>query len=77
MLERIYVDELTHVGKGVKWFKWVCEKEGEKEPVELFKKIVTEKFGYLKGPFNEDGRGKAGMAKEWYEPLVKDFAEKS
>lgn len=30
------MDELTHVGKGVKWFKWVCAQEGEEEPVELY-----------------------------------------
>mmetsp|Transcript_56751 Transcript_56751/g.139268 ORF Transcript_56751/g.139268 Transcript_56751/m.139268 type:complete len:372 (+) Transcript_56751:108-1223(+) len=73
VLERIYVDELTHVEKGLKWFKYLSEREGHPEPHNLFKEVVFEHFGYLKGPFNSDGRGKAGMGEEWYVPLVKGF----
>jgi uncharacterized ferritin-like protein (DUF455 family) len=31
VLERIYKDELTHVAKGLKWFKWLCERDSPGE----------------------------------------------
>lgn len=40
------------------------------DPVALFRAQVAEHFyGAVRGPFNEDDRGKAGLGKDWYEDL--------
>ncbi|KAI1889738.1 hypothetical protein AGOR_G00166030 [Albula goreensis] len=71
VLEVIYKDEITHVAAGLKWFTYICAKEG-RDCLSTFHKLVKEHFkGYLKPPFNTEGRKTAGMTEEWYIPLVK------
>lgn len=71
-MQKIYEDEITHVACGVKWFKKLCGKKEEKEMLECFYELVKNHFrGTLKPPFNDEARAKAGMTKEWYQPLVK------
>ncbi|KAL9651165.1 hypothetical protein ABK040_008237 [Willaertia magna] len=78
LLTIIYNEEIDHVRKGVKWFKYCCKEELKSE-----KDIVTDNdvllkfhdlvrsnkhFGKVKPPYNEEARLKAGFTKEWYEP---------
>ncbi|KAJ1179428.1 hypothetical protein NDU88_004662 [Pleurodeles waltl] len=71
VLEVIYGDEITHVAAGLKWFTYICSKE-ERDCLSTFHELVPLYFkGYLKPPFNTEGRKTAGMTEEWYLPLVK------
>ncbi|XP_053321550.1 uncharacterized protein HI_0077-like [Spea bombifrons] len=71
VLEVIYTDEITHVAAGLKWFTYICAKE-QKDCLTTFHELVPLYFkGYLKPPFNAEGRSSAGMSEEWYLPLVK------
>lgn len=65
-LEAIYSEEVSHVGKGIRWFRFIVN--GDDEACnEAFKDIVSRKFhGYLKPPFNDEARQLAGMPQEWY-----------
>lgn len=70
ILKRNYVEEIQHVEKGIRWFKYKCVQEN-KDPLEAFHTHVRHYYpGQLKGPFNADARGQAGMGPEWYEPLT-------
>lgn len=67
----IYSDEITHVAAGLRWFTYVCGEE-DRDCVPTFHELVKLHFkGYLKPPFNTEGRKTAGMTEEWYVPLVK------
>ncbi|KAM4677282.1 uncharacterized protein HI_0077-like [Discoglossus pictus] len=71
VLEVIYTDEITHVAAGLKWFTYICTKE-QRDCLSTFHELVPLYFkGYLKPPFNAEGRSSAGMSEEWYLPLVK------
>ncbi|KAG5849068.1 uncharacterized protein HI_0077 [Anguilla anguilla] len=71
VLEVIYSDEITHVAAGLKWFTYICSKEA-RDCLSTFHELVKQHFkGYLKPPFNTEGRRTAGMTEEWYVPLVK------
>lgn len=71
VLEVIYQDEITHVAAGLRWFTYVCAEEG-RDCLSTFHDLVKQHFkGYLKPPFNSEGRTTAGMTEEWYVPLVK------
>ena len=66
LLTRIYLDEITHVKAGVKWFEYIT-KQKQMNPIQEFKKIINAKFeGKLNPPFNHIGRGMAGMARDYY-----------
>lgn len=69
-MEVIHADEVTHVTSGHRWFTWVCEQEGGIDPVEAFREEVKRGWrGDLKGPFNKEDRGRAGLKPEFYENL--------
>ncbi|KAL4613257.1 hypothetical protein GN956_G22579 [Arapaima gigas] len=71
VLEVIYSDEITHVAAGLRWFTYICSKE-KCDCLTTFHELVKKHFkGYLKPPFNTEGRKTAGMTEEWYIPLVK------
>ncbi|KAK2913829.1 hypothetical protein QQF64_030379 [Cirrhinus molitorella] len=71
VLEVIYADEITHVAAGLRWFTYICSKEG-RDSLKTFHELVKLHFkGFLKPPFNIEGRKTAGMTEEWYVPLVK------
>jgi uncharacterized ferritin-like protein (DUF455 family) len=62
----VHADEISHVAAGHRYLTYVCEKE-KLDPVMVFRNNVKEHFkGKLKGPFNAEDRGKAGMREEWY-----------
>ncbi|KAI5626218.1 hypothetical protein C0J50_14208 [Silurus asotus] len=66
ILEVIYADEITHVAAGLRWFTYICSKE-ERDCLATFHNLVKLHFkGYLKPPFNTEGRKTAGMTEEVY-----------
>eukprot|EP00288_Rhodomonas_lens_P009967 CAMPEP_0177727212 /NCGR_PEP_ID=MMETSP0484_2-20121128/20196_1 /TAXON_ID=354590 /ORGANISM="Rhodomonas lens, Strain RHODO" /LENGTH=319 /DNA_ID=CAMNT_0019239841 /DNA_START=68 /DNA_END=1027 /DNA_ORIENTATION=+ len=72
ILERIYTDELTHVEKGLKWFRRLCEEEEEEAVQAVWQDKVKAYCGPLRPPFNADGRHQAGLTPEFYMPLAQD-----
>ena len=70
VLERIYRDEIRHVGFGVKWFATLCD-ERRLPPAKTWQSIVGSRFrGSLKPPFNDSARGQAGLPREFYAALA-------
>lgn len=68
-------EETTHVAAGVRWFRFLCERDG-RDPVQRFHEIVPQYFhGALKPPFNTDARDRAGLTEEWYMPLSTDVKQ--
>lgn len=71
LLDEIFRDEVTHVERGVRWFRHFADERGE-DPVPFFHAVVRERFyGLLKPPFNDRARADAGFTPEWYLPLTK------
>jgi uncharacterized ferritin-like protein (DUF455 family) len=69
ILNRIYHDEIRHVGAGTKWFTQAAESRGF-SPVDHWRLLVPLHFrGELKPPFNDSARGEAGLSRDWYEGL--------
>jgi uncharacterized ferritin-like protein (DUF455 family) len=70
ILDRIYRDEIGHVGAGSRWFAWLCCERGE-DPAAVFHDKVPRYFtGALKPPFNRTARDEAGFPAAYYEPLA-------
>ncbi|KAK7028392.1 DUF455-domain-containing protein [Favolaschia claudopus] len=75
-MEIIHADEVTHVTSGHRWFTWLCEKQGNVDPVETFRDEVRRGWrGNVKGPFNIEDREKAGLTPEFYEHLTGEMDE--
>lgn len=69
-LQLIHDDEIGHVSIGQRWFSWVCEVNGL-DKYEAFGEIVKTHYrGFLKPPFNEADRLKAGIDERYYLPLA-------
>lgn len=72
MLQIIHDDEITHVKAGTDWFEHWC-KYHNLDIETQWQNLVKKYFGTsLKRPFNHPSREKAGMLRDWYEPLA-DF----
>ena len=70
ILQRIYRDEIRHVGAGMKWFRFACESLAE-PPEEVWKRLVRRHFrGVIKPPFNVSARDEAGLSREFYAGLA-------
>lgn len=70
ILQRIYTDEIRHVGFGSKWFSIICESHGF-APADHWKSLVKIHFsGPLKPPFNDSARNQAGLTREYYSDLA-------
>jgi len=65
LVKKIIEDEVNHVRLGVRWFKHFCEGE----PREEFRRIITQRAGVLRPPFNLDLRDLAEFPRDWYEGL--------
>lgn len=66
ILERIFADEIRHVGAGTKWFGWACAQD-DSDPVTMWKLLVNRHFrGALKPPFNDSARSTAGLTQDFY-----------
>ncbi len=70
ILQRIYTDEIRHVGFGSKWFAALAESSGE-QPATLWQTLVKRYFrGQLKPPFNDSARLRAGLTRDYYHELA-------
>ena len=68
-LDVIHADEIGHVARGQRWFRFLCEGAGM-DSYEVFGRVVRAHFrGDLKPPFNEEDRLKAGIDPGYYLPL--------
>ena len=66
----IYRDEIKHVRVGIRWFEFVCAREG-RDPPATYRDILATRFtGTLKGPFNLDARAQAGMGETYLAPWL-------
>lgn len=74
-LRTIHAEEVGHVAYGVKWFNWLCGRDG-RDPKEVFHTLVRKYFhGPLKPPFDEERRAEAGLPPDFYWPLAEEVAE--
>ncbi len=65
----IYRDEKRHVAFGMKWFRFLCERE-RLQPEPAFHDLVRKNFrGPIKPPFNDLARAEAGLTPGFYKPL--------
>lgn len=65
----IYRDEKRHVAFGMKWFRFLCERE-RLQPEPTFHDLVRRNFrGPIKPPFNDPARAEAGLTPGFYKPL--------
>lgn len=72
-LRTIYAEEVGHVAYGVKWFNWLCGRDGT-DPKDQFHALVRRYFrGALKPPFNEEKRAEAGLPPDFYWPLAEEI----
>ncbi len=70
VLETIYRDEIAHIAVGIRWFEFVCARDG-RDPHATYADILAQRFtGTLKGPFNMDARGQAGMSADYLAPWL-------
>lgn len=64
ILQRIYIDEIKHVDIGNRWFRYVCEERGLDGAVVFRDLLAGEASGYLRSPYNDEARLKAGFTVE-------------
>jgi len=70
LVDIICTEEVDHVRKGLKWFKFLCERESL-QPVATFHSLMKTLLDTpLPPPFNSIAREKAGMTPEYYMPLA-------
>lgn len=66
ILQRIFNDEIRHVGAGTHWFRWACDERGFVAP-DHWQSLVKSRFrGSVKPPFNDSARHAAGLTQEFY-----------
>jgi uncharacterized ferritin-like protein (DUF455 family) len=66
ILDRIYRDEIRHVGVGTSWFKILCESRNL-APAPEWQRLIRAHFrGIVKPPFNDSARGEAGLSRDFY-----------
>jgi uncharacterized ferritin-like protein (DUF455 family) len=68
LMTKICKEEVNHVKYGLKWFIYLCEKEGL-NPKDTFQELVKRHLGFLPSKFNIEARNEAGLDRSWYEPL--------
>ncbi len=70
ILRIIHDEEIRHVAVGMRWFRFVCERNGA-EPAGTYRTLVRRHFrGQIKPPFNTASRDAAGFPQEFYAPLA-------
>lgn len=66
IVERIYHDEIRHVGVGTKWFTNCCDSDGISSSARWKDLVKTYFRGALKPPFNDSARAEAGLTRDFY-----------
>ncbi len=61
ILQVILAEEVRHVAIGSDWFRWCCQQRGL-DYEQVFRQLLTEYYGILKGPFNQSARLEAGFS---------------
>lgn len=70
ILQRIFDDEIVHVGIGTRWFESCCATRAV-EPQAEWRSLLSRHFGgSIKPPFNDSARRSAGLTREYYAPLA-------
>jgi len=70
ILQRIYDDEIRHVGLGTTHFTRVCSERGDSPP-KTWHRLVTRHFrGTIKPPFNDSARRSAGLSYEFMQGVA-------
>eukprot|EP00761_Pharyngomonas_kirbyi_P008953 gb/GECH01008967.1/.p1 GENE.gb/GECH01008967.1/~~gb/GECH01008967.1/.p1 ORF type:complete len:335 (+),score=70.53 gb/GECH01008967.1/:1-1005(+) len=76
LVEQISREEEDHVSVGVRWFNHICNHDSL-DPQETFQKLVLNHYqAGLPPQFNVEGRDRAGLPREWYEPLSTRYIKK-
>ncbi|RYY80424.1 DUF455 family protein [archaeon] len=74
ILDHNILEEIYHVAKGVKWFKFLCSyynKQSTTSPAIVYQEIYRQHFkGPLRPPFHIEFRDKADMTEDWYVSLT-------
>ncbi|MEO0809422.1 MAG: ferritin-like domain-containing protein [Pseudomonadota bacterium] len=70
ILKIIYRDEKKHVAAGMRWFRYICQRDGR--PLEAtYHRLVRQHFrAPIKPPFNQEARSEAGLTPGFYKPLT-------
>ncbi|GAB4823905.1 hypothetical protein N2152v2_010951 [Parachlorella kessleri] len=67
IVHQIALEERNHVAVGVSWFQAISDALGV-DPGPTFRSLLLELCpDLLKGPFNHDERGVAGLPRSWYD----------
>ncbi len=69
LMDEIYMDEISHVAAGTKWFHRLCEIRHLDPETQFYQSVKSHFKGILKAPFNEPARRQAGLLPNLYEPL--------
>lgn len=70
ILDIIYTDEISHLSVGIRWFEFLCARDG-RDPHVSYRDILATRFnGGLKGPFNLPAREEAGMQRGYLAPWI-------
>ena len=70
VMRRVVTEEIDHVAIGVRWFDFLCQRDG-RDAATTYQAIIRQHFPKgLKRPFNSDARSQAGMPPSYYEPLA-------
>lgn len=71
MVGRICKEEVAHVAMGVRWFRWLCERDGVTDPGARFQELARKHVrAPLPRPLNDEARQRAGLPMDWYLPLA-------
>lgn len=70
ILRIILRDEVGHVARGTRWFRYVCNEQGIDPMIEYFDLVKRHLRGAVRGPFNREARLAAGFSESELERLA-------
>jgi len=70
ILQRIFDDEVRHVGLGTRHFRQVCAERGDSPPKTWHMLVARHFRGAVKPPFNDSARHSAGLSCEFMEGVA-------